>query len=203
MASLLAVPAFAQDEEVIPPLPLFVNGYTEASMYDGGQGDNYNDFLSQQFYGALAMSKDGYSYWYAGFHDMEAARVAVLAWCEDDSPAEGLPCELAAYLVPAYIPDGFVHGLSASAINEFNEFMTYGSEKSFAVSANGAYSYTWDYGSSFEADREAINLCNESAQGKSDWVIGQSHGCTLYDFRGASADVDSGGDQLLQRPTKK
>ena len=200
-ALIAAKPVLAQEADVIAPLPLFQNGWTEATVV-ADQGDNYLDFLDQKFYGAFAMTADGYSYWYAGFHDLESARIATLAWCEDDSPAEGLPCEIAAFLVPAEIPEGFVQGLSATAHEEFKEFMTYGSEKSFAVSANGSYAYTWDYGSSFEADREAIKLCNESAEEKADWVIGQPAGCVLYDFR----DVVGGGgssEQLLQRPTKK
>ena len=202
-ALFVAKPVLAQDDDayVIAPIPLFQNGWTESSIA-ASQGDNYSDFLNQKFYGVFAMTSDGYSYWYAGFHDLETARTATLAWCEDDSPAEGLPCEIAAYLVPAETPEGFVQGLSATAIGEFNEFMTYDDEKAFAVSANGSYAYTWEYGSTFEAGREAIKLCNESAENKADWVIGQSAGCVLFDYR----DMVGGGgasEQQLQRPTKK
>ena len=201
-ALVAATPTLAQDAEVIPPKPLFQNGWTEATIVSD-QGDNYYDFLDQNFYGAFAMTADGYSYWYAGFHDLESARIATLAWCEDDSPAEGLPCELAAYLIPSEVPDDFVQGLGAAAQEEFKEFMTYGNEKAFALSANGSYAYTWDYGNSFEAGREAIKLCNESAENKADWVIGQSAGCVLYDYRDLVGGGGGSSEQLLQRPTKK
>ncbi len=193
----------AANAEVISPLALYQNGWNAASVAEKNQDENYADFLSQSFYGAFAMSKDGYSYWYAGFHDLDTARTAVLAWCEDDSPAEGRPCEIAAYLVPSYIPEGFISGLSAPAIGELEEFMGYGGEKSFAISANGAYAYTWDYGTAREADNEAISLCNESAEEKVDWMIGQSAGCILFDYIGATATEPTAGEQLLQRPTKK
>ncbi len=201
MLTASAISVQAQDLEPISPIALFHNGWNDTKLRENGQEENYEAFLAQNFYGALAMSKDGYSYWYAGFHDIETARTAVIAWCEDDSPPEGIPCTIAAYLVPSEVPEGFIHGLSATAEVEFDEFMSFGDQKAYAISPNGAYAFTWDYGSKAEAEREAINLCNESAQAKSDWVIGQSASCVLFDYLSATGQTST--EQLLQRPNKK
>lgn len=173
--SIGTIAASAQGVEI-----LLQNGYTVDQIHEDGHGEYFEEFIDQKFYGVFTVNEEGYSYWYAGFHDLESARNGALEWCATDVPAGVPSCEVAAYLVPASIGDGFVSGLSEAALEEYIEFLTYGAAKSFAVSPNGAYAYTWDYETQRSADQNALKICNESAEEKSDWEIGQSHDCVLF-----------------------
>lgn len=172
--------SLAQDVDPYPAAIIFQSGYGYGWLAAQEKAEHFADFAEQPFYGAFVANEDGDSYWYSGFHNMETVRTAALAWCEIDRSAGSDPCELIAYLAPQYVDDNFVSGLSNTAIVEYTEYLEYGTSRAFAVSPNGAYAYAWDHVNQQDADEAALEICNDSAQGKSEWELGQSHACVIF-----------------------
>lgn len=173
-------PTLAQDDDPNPPAIVFQNGYNFNWLVGQDKTDHFEEFVDQAFYGAFVANDDGDSYWYSGFHNLETARTATLAWCARDKSTGSSDCELIAYLIPKNVGADFVSGLSNTAIEEYNEYLTYGTYRAFALSANGAYAYAWDHLSQSDANAAAIEICDESAESKSEWEIGQSYSCALF-----------------------
>ncbi len=159
---------------------IFQNGYSYEWLIDHDKTDHFEEFASQEFYAAFVANEDGDSFWYSGFHNLETARISSLAWCDVDKVDGAEACELVAYLIPTNIGEDFVSGLSKSAIEEYAEFQTYETFRAFALSANGAYAYAWEHASQSNANIGALEVCNESAEDKADWITGQSRDCVLF-----------------------
>lgn len=168
---------------------IFQNGYTYDWLIDHDKLDHFEEFATQEFYSAFVANDDGDSFWYSGFHNLETARMSALAWCDVDKVEGAEACELVAYLVPTNIDGDFVSGLSKTAIEEYNEFLTYDSFSAFAISANGSYAYAWEHASQSNANNDALEVCNGSADDKADWETGQSRECVLFGAAGGAADI--------------
>ncbi len=203
-ALLAATPVAAQQ---LPVSIIYQNGYDAGWIEDAGQAEHFQDFMDESYYGAFVIGDDNYSYWYAGFHELETARNAALSWCESENPRNGDPCHVAAFLVPTNIPENFVSNLSEGAVDEYLEYLTYGDYKAFAVSPNGAYAYTWNYETQELADINALDLCEETASDSYGWEIGMSHECYIYsEFIGEFGmleDTPNTPQSSLQKGDKK